>query len=375
MTAVVIIVIGTFLAALLIGSRRRANAAEWARTGFDPAAYGLVPRGGLDPGRAGPPVPSERRERSQAVADAAWGGNWRAAVAHVEAAGEDWDERWDRLELLAEIARQDDAWLTAWRAADPDNCDAATLEAKLMVHRAWAIRGGGFAHEVAPENMAEFRRLLPAAIDAARRAALLAPENPGPWAVMITAARGAQYAKDQFRPLWKGLVQRAPHHYEGHWQAMQYWCAKWHGSDRAMMAFARRALRKAPAGSPLAGLYLHALSELVSRNGPRAFPATAITKDRLKAVTKALATVPADDPRLPVLRHLLADFLGRAGMHRQAVEQFRLIGRWCGADPWTDYRDPVAAFDLARGVAVKLSRTKPLPVTMEFVGDALHHHG
>ncbi|MFI9123114.1 hypothetical protein ACIGW0_27605 [Streptomyces bikiniensis] len=52
---------------------------------------------------------------------------------------------------------------------------------------------------------------------------------------------------------------RAPHHYEGHWQALQYWCAKWYGSDRLMMRFAGRAVRKAPQGSPLTGMYLHAL--------------------------------------------------------------------------------------------------------------------
>ncbi|GJF32119.1 hypothetical protein KNE206_48190 [Kitasatospora sp. NE20-6] len=359
----------------LIRSYRRSQAVDWARTRFDPAAYGLVATGMLDPRRAGPPAPPGSQENSRAVASAAWGGNWRPAAAHVRAAGDDWDEHWSRLELLAGIAQEDDAWLTAWRSAEPGDCDAATLEAKQLVHQAWAIRGRGYAHEVPPRNMAEFRRLLPAAIEAAHRAALLAPDNPAPWVVMVTAARGAQYTPDRFRPLWDGLAARAPYHYEGHWQGMQYWCAKWFGSNRTMMAFARRAMDKAPAGSPLAGIYVHALSELTTRSGARAFPTGWAARRRLKAVAASLAAVPAEDPRLPVLRHVLAGHLDRAGLFTDALEQFRLIGRWCGSGPWTDRGNPVAAFDLARGVAVRLSRAKPLPEGTRNTKDMVHHRG
>ncbi|MFJ9821688.1 hypothetical protein ACIRU3_41880 [Streptomyces sp. NPDC101151] len=330
-----------------------------APASFDAAAYGLAPREALDPRRAGPPTPDRVRKESQALADAAWGGDCQFAAAHIEAAGSNWDERWSRFELLRAIAHEDDAWLTAWREADPGNCDAAALEADLMVHRAWTIRGRGYASEVPAENMAKFRALLPAAIEAAQRAALLAPQNPAPWVVMVTAARGAQYKPDRFQPLWDGLVARAPHHYEGHWQGMQYWCAKWYGSNKQMMAFAERAMDNAPAGSPLAGIYLHALTELEERRS--ALPSGAAAKKRLTAVTDALATARADDDRLPALRHLLAYYLGKAGMYEAALEQFRLIGPWCGAQVWSKYGEPAEAFHAARATAVEKSKAKPLP--------------
>ncbi|GLW70618.1 hypothetical protein Kpho02_29170 [Kitasatospora phosalacinea] len=296
---------------------------------------------------------------AQAVADAAWGGDWRSAADHLAAAAGDWDEHWSRFELLRTVAREDGAWLTAWRAADPNSCDAAALEADLMVHRAWAIRGGGYANEVPAERMAEFRALLPAAIEAARRAALLDPANPAPWVVMVTAARGAQIEPDGFRPLWEGLVARAPHHYEGHWQGMQYWCAKWYGTNGRMMRFAEAAMDAAPQRSPLAGLYLHALSELESRGS--GLPTGPAATARLEAVARALSEVPADHPRLPGLRHLLAHYLGRAGLHAAALEQFRLIGRWCGAQVWADRGDPAEAFHAARAEAVEKSGARPLP--------------
>ena len=338
---------------------RKPGPVRSAPVSFDAAAYGLVPRESLDPRRMGAPLPESDRRRSQAVADAAWGGDWRAAATYAAAPGTDWDERWSRFEVLREVAREDDGWLKTWREADPDNCDAAALEADLMVHRAWAIRGSGFANEVPAENMARFRALLPAAIEAAHRAALLDQANPAPWVVMVTAARGARYQPDRFQPLWDGLVARAPHHYEGHWQGMQYWCAKWYGTNGKMMDFAEKAMDGAPPHSLLAGIYLHALSELEGRNAglPTGRTATA----RLTAAAQALSEARPDDTRIPGLRHLLAYYMGRAGMHGEALEQFRLIGRWCGAQVWAKQGDPVEAFHAARAEAVRGSNTQPLP--------------
>lgn len=293
------------------------------------------------------------------MADAAWEGDWRAAEAYVAAAGDDWDERWSRIELLQQLAGEDDAWLEAWRTARPDNCDAATVLAGRMVHKAWEIRGSEYAHEVPSERMRQFRTLLPAAIAEARRAAVLDPENPSPWVVMVTAARGAQYDHDQFQPLWDGLTARAPYHYEGHGQALQYWCAKWFGSDKSMMGFAEQAVRKAPQGSPLAGMYLHALEELVKPSAPSTLP-TQAAKKRLEEVAASLAEVGPDDQHLPALRHLLAHHMMRARMYAAALEQFRLIGPWCGAAPWRrGDGSPEVAFELARGTAAKLSRVAP----------------
>nr|WSW70825.1 hypothetical protein OG461_34135 [Streptomyces sp. NBC_00995] len=354
MTSLLAVVLGVLLIALYLLFRTPRRFVER----FVASDYGLPPRAQLDSDRPGPPPPAHRRQERQAVANAVWDGEWQPAQQYVRAAGEDWDERWNRLELLQQLAREDDAWLDAWRTAEPLNCDAATLHAGIMVHRAWEIRGSGYAHEVPASNMNRFVAMLPAAIEEARQAALLDPANPGPWVVMITAARGAKYRPAQFKPLWEGLVARAPHHYEGHWQALQYWCAKWFGSDREMMRFARRAVRNAPPGSPLAGIYLHALNE---RNGVGAVSVTPMTRTTLKQIAASFDHVAPDDERLPALRHMLADYMVRSMMYAPALEQFRLIGPWCGAQPWRKEGDPVMAFETARGTAVKRSRIRPTP--------------
>ncbi|MFI9587524.1 hypothetical protein ACIHCQ_38235 [Streptomyces sp. NPDC052236] len=147
-----------------------------------------------------------------------------------------------------------------------------------------------------------------------------------------------------------------PNHYAGHMQALQYWCAKWYGSDKLMLQFAERAVRHTPVGSPLAGIHVHALYELTERSGASAVPASGTAKKLLEDVARSLSTVPDDDERLPRLRHLLAYYLVKAGQYDAALEQFRLLGPWCGAAPWTEEDDPVAAFDLARGTAAKKAK-------------------
>ncbi|MEU3706607.1 hypothetical protein AB0E82_30445 [Streptomyces anulatus] len=343
---------------VLVAPRRLAR---WVDESFVAADYGLVPREELDAQRSGPPPAPYRLKEMQAVADAAWEGQWQVAEAYVEAAGRDWDERWSRTEFLQQVAAEDDTWLDAWRAAMPANGDAATIHAGLMVHRAWEIRGAEYADAVPRDRMNTFRTLLPAAIEQAHRAARLDPENPGPWVVMVTAARGAEYRREQFQPLWDGLVARAPHHYAGHWQGLQFWCAKWLGSDKLMRAFAEQAVRHAPPGSPLAGMHLHALEELAERAGASALPAGRKAKGLLTKVAASLAEVAPDNEHLPALRHLLAHHMLRSKMHAAALEQFRLIGPWCGAQPWRKGDNPVMAFELARGTAAKLSGTGTAP--------------
>lgn len=335
---------------------RQAGGALWVRARFDPAAYGLPSRERLDVSRAGPPLPAHRALAVDAVAHAAWNGDWRPAAAHVKEAGQDWDERWLRLELLEQVAERDDTWLNDWRAARPKDCAAATVHAQLLIHRAWLVRGSGYAYTVSADRMALFMSLLKEATEAAEKAAQLASDDPGPWVVMITAARGLRLERDRFQQLWLELYKRAPHHYMGHWQALQYWCAKWAGSNKLMMDFAERAAHRAPVGSPLAGLYLLALEELGRRPGHAALPSSPAAKDMLESVARSLDQVPDHDERLPRLRHLLAHRLVEARCYDAALEQFQRIGPWCGAEPWTKHRDPVATFDRARALAATRSR-------------------
>ncbi|MEU2596384.1 hypothetical protein [Streptomyces hirsutus] len=326
---------------------RLARANRRGTAGIDVAAYGLLPRAELDPARGGPRVP----EVAEAVR-AAWEGDWRPGAALLAATGQDWDLRWDRLSALASAASQNDRWLSAWRAERPEDPDAAAVHAQALLYRAWDARGDGWAKDVPAERMAWFRQLLPASLHAAQEAAALAPRDPSPWVTMVTAARGLALSHEEFRRLWSELTARAPHHFFGHLNALQYWGAKWCGSDRLAHRFAQEAAASAPAHTLLPVLPLEASFERALQ-GPGPVPlAGRNPKSEIDAVLNAVAAAPTDHPGLPLVRHVLAAALVLAGRGREALEQFRLLEPWVGAEPWTHHADPVAAFDRARALAV-----------------------
>ncbi|MGX1880906.1 hypothetical protein [Streptomyces sp. NPDC055287] len=316
---------------------------------FDAAAYGLVPRDELDSRRSGPP----RDEPALHLAvEAACQGDWEPASGLLASAtdDEDWETRWRLVGVFADVAVEDERWLRIWRAERPRDADAVVVHAHSLLLRAWAARGVKYAGQTSDEQMALFAELLPTAMYAAREAAALAPRDPSPWITMVAAARGLGLPHDEFRRLWGEVTARAPRHYDAHWQALQYWCQKWYGSHKLMFKFAKEAAESAPAGSLLSGIYLHAVHEAVLQDGDQAYR-TWVTKAVLARVQADLEQAVPDDHRLPGIRHLLAATLVKTGRYAEALAQFRLIGGWCGAAPWTDANDPAVVFDHARGLA------------------------
>ncbi|GAA3374801.1 hypothetical protein GCM10020367_40110 [Streptomyces sannanensis] len=324
-----------------------------AKAGIDAAAYGLVPRAELDATRAGP-VPAADEALGRAVA-AAWRGEWEPAADLLAVSGEQ-EQRWDRLQELAHTAVDDERWLRTWRAVRPQDADAVAVQAQALLYRAWRARGSEYANRTSDEQAAAFHELLGAARYTAEEAARMAPRDPAPWITLVTAARGLNLSREEFQWMWGELIARAPYHYEAHWQALQFWCQKWHGSHKLMFGFADEAVEKAPAGSPLAAMYVYALYEMWLQSGDQAAYRAAGVKPRLRKVLASLEQVPAADPRLPRIRHLLAAALVKSGLNDAALEQFRLIGGWCGAAPWTDAKDPAAEFDRWRGMAALSAR-------------------
>ncbi|GAA1527342.1 hypothetical protein GCM10009730_40330 [Streptomyces albidochromogenes] len=316
---------------------------------FDAAAYGLVPRDQLDAGRSGPP----RDEPAlQLAVEAACGGDWEPAAGLLASAADDadWEARWRLVGIFADVAVEDERWLRTWRARMPQDADAVVVHAHALLLRAWAARGVKYARETSDGQMELFAELLPTAMHAAREAARLAPRDPSPWITMVAAARGLGLSRDEFNGLWAEVTARAPHHYDAHWQALQYWCQKWYGSHKLMFKFAKEAAVSAPAGSLLSGIYLDAVHEAVLQDGDEAYRTWA-TKPMIARVQADLAQADPDDHRLPHIRHLLAATLVKCGRYAEALAQFRLIGGWCGAAPWTSANDTVVAFDHARGLA------------------------
>ncbi|MGW8767023.1 hypothetical protein ACWGN5_31510 [Streptomyces sp. NPDC055815] len=335
-----------FLVAIVRGLARDVGADPVAEeTASRVAALGLLPAERQHTDLAGPRPP----DLTVALA-AARAGDWTPAAGLLDATAEarDWEGRAALCERLADLAAEEDEWLRAWEEARPADPGAALVRARGTVFLAWNVRGGRRDEDTTAEQEEGFRRVLARSRAEHTRAVALAPaEDPTPYVGEIWTALGLGLPHEELRRLWAEVADRAPHHYEAHFAALQYWCGKWCGSAELARAFAVRAAAGAPPGSLLTALPLIAHFEHDTSDTTDADR----TPEMYAAVDALLADVTAADPahpRLPEARHLLAYYLWLQDRHREAMEQFRLVDGFVGALPWRYKTDPAEEFCRAR---------------------------
>jgi hypothetical protein len=295
---------------------------------------GLLPASAQNTSMARP-VPAEW----SAAQAAARRGEWQPAAALLRSIGEDWNLRSGFVGVIGDVAVDDDTWLLAWENALPDDPDAAVVRAWSTVGLAGKVRGAKRAQHTSQEQFAGFHRTLARAREEIARAVELNPADPTPLVSEISVALGLGYPNSEMNKLWEQIVLRAPHHYDAHYWALQYWCAKWRGSKELAMDFAERAARSAPLGSLLTVLPLVAHFEHDDSDSADVDR----TPRMIARVDAALADAAAADPahpRLPAVRHVLAYFLALQDRHEAAIEQFTMVDGHIGALPWSYKGDP-----------------------------------
>lgn len=276
-----------------------------------------------------------------AFADAR-GGDWKAGARLLEGIGRDWDLRSMAVSQLAGLAAEEDDWLLAWETARPDDPDAAVVRACSTVVLAGQLRGAQRARHTTQEQFDGFHRMLRRSRAEIARAAALNPDDPTPYISEIAVATGLNYPHSEMDKLWAEITARAPHHYEAHWRALQYWCKKWCGSEQLATEFAERAVASAPLGSMLTVLPLIVHYEHDDSDDSAADR----TPEMIARVNAGLADAAAADPahpRLPELRHLLAYYLALQDRDEAAIEQFRLVDGYVNALPWRYHGDGMTA--------------------------------
>ncbi|MFK0254342.1 hypothetical protein [Streptomyces sp. NPDC090445] len=317
-------------------------------------ALGFLPEADLDTEHARPVPPEET-----AALAAVRAGDWQAGAGWIDAAGTDWEERWDRVRTLSEAAAEDDAWLLAWQAARPGDPTAAVVEADTAVQVAWNVRGSQSGARTTQEQFRLFRELLLTAERTAHAAQKLAdPADPVPYMVEQAIGMGLGYPHERYEELWAQITARAPRLLTAHTHCMQYWAAKWRGSHELALGFARKAADAAEPGELLSLLPLIAYFE------NEAWTKDLQAEDYYKepevraAVDAALADLAAAAPgdrRAVRLRHMLAWMLFWQDRDAEAVEQFRLIDGYIGTIPWSYHSQPKRRYLYARDWAVRVT--------------------
>ncbi|KDN83218.1 hypothetical protein [Kitasatospora cheerisanensis] len=247
---------------------------------------------------------------------------------------------------FSEPAAEDDAWLLAWRAEQPDSADAALLALDALIDLAWEVRTSYSASQVTAERWAAFRKVLGDAEAAAADAVRLAdPGDPLPFVAQIPLAMGQSWDNERFLALWQEIVSRDPHNFSAHANALQYWCAKWKGSNEKMHAFVDAAIAAAPEGSLLSAYKLQAYYEQFQRDkAPREAYAAPEVQAAADAVIADLAAADGADERHRRFAHgWLVWVLDRGGRPADAMPHLRALGRYVPI-PWSYWNDPVGKF-------------------------------
>ncbi|MFF8374800.1 hypothetical protein ACF07V_01535 [Streptomyces sp. NPDC015661] len=330
---------------------RRRTAPAAPQTGVSARALelGFLPEDRLDTERSRP-----REPHVAAAVAAARAGDFAPAAALLADTvdGPDWELRTGLIGALGDVAVDDDAWLTAWEQADPENPSASAVRAWSTVGLAGKLRGSARASETSREQFDNFHRMMARADEEIARAAELNPADPTPLISGIWVALSLGAPHEDMRGLWKRIEARAPHHYDAHYAALQYWCQKWRGSLELATAFAEGAAASAPRGSLLTVLPLISWYEHESfGHTDRGFTGPEVSA-LVDALAADVAAAPAGHPHLPEARLLLAWYLVRLDRHTEALEQFRIVDGFIGAFPWNYQADPAGAYVRAREKAI-----------------------
>ncbi|UUN26886.1 hypothetical protein [Streptomyces sp. FIT100] len=280
--------------------------------------------------------------------------------------GAEWERRSSWVGVLAESALHTPGWLDAWLSESPEDPDALLVKAELCIHRAWAIRTGARARHVSRDRFRAFFALLEDAVPVIGAAAELNPDDPVPWRIALTHARGSQAPREVFDAYWAEATARAPHHYGCHATALQYLCDKWYGSHEEMFAFAERAATDALPGSKLNALPLAAAVEYDvvaddTEDGP-------IDRSRITAaVDRALelsSFYEPGDPEAAGFRNELALMLVLGQRFEEALDVFRAIGAHARTQPWGYFGDAREEFlEFRTGVRMQIASRIPFFAT------------
>ncbi|MFC6878649.1 MULTISPECIES: hypothetical protein [Actinomadura] len=179
-------------------------------------------------------------------------GDWRAAKEALERAT-DPDARYWLLDLCAEQKGRPD-WLDDWVAAEPDGALPLLVRGAHGVKWAWEARGPYQARYTGDDAMVVFQHRLVTAEDDLLRAASRDPNDPTPWACLLTSGRGLGVGVPELERRFTEVTVRHRWHVGAHGGMLMGTSRKWGGTHDLMFDFAREAASLAPAGSPIAGL-------------------------------------------------------------------------------------------------------------------------
>jgi tetratricopeptide (TPR) repeat protein len=151
---------------------------------------------------------------------------------------------WDKVE----------ADVTAWRDTQPNSVNAHLMYAKMLMMRAWSIRGGGYANSVDPANWQPFHDYMERARSYLSEHRGTIGDDPRWYQYMIDIAKVQKPADTEFENFLERALSKNPDFYEIYFAAVDYYTPRWGGDAEKLEATIKSMLRFAP-DDEVASLY------------------------------------------------------------------------------------------------------------------------
>ncbi|NGM13850.1 hypothetical protein [Verrucosispora sioxanthis] len=300
--------------------------------------------------------PAQGDPTARALHEAAQRGDW-GTVRDLLGSVTDPDDHAFHVSVLAGVTGVQD-WIGEWVDAEPRSSLPLLVRGAHAVFWAWEARGGARAAQTGQDQFREFWRRLKFAENCLDEVVEREPDDTTARTFLVVSARGREVDPAEAQRRFDEVVTRHPGHRLAHEHMLQYLCRKWSGSHEQMFGFAREALAKAPAGSPLGQLVPAAHLEMWL-DLPPGEDADYIGADEVIDEMNAAADQSVRHPsyvRRPgwaTVHNLFAMGFAFSGDLISAAGQFDVIGDQVTAWPWQyfDGADPAGAFSRSRDKA------------------------
>jgi hypothetical protein len=131
-----------------------------------------------------------------------------------------------------------------WASKFPESPTAHIAHSQVLIERAWAHRGSGYARSVKPEAWAPFEHYIAMAKANLEKFKSVASVDPKWYEVMMLIARAENWARSEFDALLNAALEREPLFYQTYFSALQYLLPKWHGDIQEIEDFAQDAVAR-----------------------------------------------------------------------------------------------------------------------------------
>jgi hypothetical protein len=137
-----------------------------------------------------------------------------------------------------------DGKMEAWIARYPDSPLPLLAQADVLLEKAWEHRGRRYADKVKAEAWQPFYEGVAQARDHLEGNKTVGSQDPNWYTLMASVATAEGWPKKRFNALIDEGLDRFPSYYSIYFSAVGFYAPRWHGSDKEIEAFARKAVER-----------------------------------------------------------------------------------------------------------------------------------